>query len=769
VYNDKVIDKPLAGYAGGLFYYKRGASPHKKMKRLIAITIILFFILQSILGLPLVVGQACLPLACCQGSDMQTLRPQAARTTIDIEFADNFPDNIYASDFLKDRIIVYRNFEGPGIGRQQITLKVKEISELTDQERLAVIQSLSDWTDCELQAKHDLLINKVVSYLRGEIVELQRAFYPGKSRIYVTLSDANANGKNRIDVEGFIATTDDTYGADIVCWEIKPDNRKPAERSEADILRMELKLILQGPAKPAREPRFIGVGHQLLFYVLHRESMRYRGPIGFNIISRHELAADGLDIEKRYFPDELLVPMQERSERTLNLLKDAASSPNGDSAKAILAGLTLDEPAKAKSAGVGNSARSAIDERVRSIIAGEAETNRLFKRAAAISSPISLSHLGNPERDAIVYLHNSFADTLAPKDLDAVCQAIMTNHERQDNRRRLFHELGRQTEVSFRGDTIVATMAYMKGVLYDERKAIVRHMGNANVKIVRKSNRDGSITEVESIGNPDGGALLEEVLREFLVTDELFFSPKGPEAMVPLGWVVFPNSRYRNGRELSMGCLIFGVNRQLVRRFVLRKKDMEPRADRLRRRNSYVTGFMLGRLHQIGITHPFLHMGNANNSAVFDLGDSKTMKIDNMTEWEFLAQRIIDLRYLIKWYRFDKASVIRGYMDSIGAPFQIFKDEPSDIGFRKYWEGLGFKWDRNMLAFDILTRISDLYDAALSGKLPEMRDDIFLRFICQDIVDSSHADGRSSPPMRASDDMQQRSANREWKAISCQA
>lgn len=700
---------------------------------------------------------------------MQTLRPQASQTAIDVELADNFPHNIYASDFLKDRIIAYRNFEGSGIRKQQITLKVCEISELTDQERLAVIQSLSNWTDCELQAKHARLIKNIVSYLSGQIVQPGRTFYPGKSRVYVALSDTDTNGKNRIDVEGFITTNDDADGANIECWEVKPDNRKPAGESEANILRMELQLILQSPTKPVREPRFIGVGRQLLFHVLHRESMSHKGCIGFNIVSRHELAADGLDIEKRYFPDELLVPMLERSERTLNLLKDAVSAPGGDSAKAILAGLAFDGSAKAKSAGVGNSVRSAIDGRVRSIIAGEAETNRLFEKAAAISSPISLSHLGGPEREAIIYLHNSFADTLAPEDLDVICRTIMTNQKAHNNRRRLFHRLDRQASVSFRGNTIMVTNVYMKGVRFDETKTIVRHMGDGNVKVSRKSNRDGSISEAESIGNPNGGALLKEVLREFLVDDELFFSPKGPEAMVPLGWVVFPNSRYLKGKELSMGCSIFGINSQLAHRFGMRRHDTPSEAIRLHKRNSYIAGSLLGQLHKIGVTHPFLHMGNANNSAVFDLGDSKTMKIDNMTKWEFLAQRIIDLRYFIKWPRFDKVSAIRGYMDSIGAPFQLFEDEFSGIGLREYWKGLGFKWDRNILALDISSRILILYNAALDGRLRDIQDNPFLRLIRLDATDDSHADGRSKPPIRASVDMQQRSANREWEAIFCQA
>ncbi|MFH0732239.1 MAG: hypothetical protein V2A72_04890 [Candidatus Omnitrophota bacterium] len=276
-----------------------------------------------------------------------TLLEQIKKYTEFIKLKNDNYDDITPADlldytFAKDRIAVYRN-NVPGEPKGQVLMRVCEISELDEKERLAVASSFENWfLKNNIDVVHKTVISLLPSYLRNDFDAIMGLpdsrmllSFLNESNIYLALGEQEITGKKEIEVEALIITStsnknlwvtniDNNPSRDINYirfWESNPENRNKAN------------------------PRFIGAALQLLRYVIYKELDSAKYGILFHIFS-DKLAEEGLHglslFNKAYHPiyshEFLYEYISEKSTETLNILKSAAGS--GDTgAQEVLNGI----------------------------------------------------------------------------------------------------------------------------------------------------------------------------------------------------------------------------------------------------------------------------------------------------------------------------------------------------------------------------------------------------------------------------------------------
>jgi len=205
--------------------------------------------------------------------------------------------------FLMDQIAVFRN-NVPGKKSGQVTMRVCEISELKDEERESIIQSFRQW------------LNTTVFVNRNAIKDIMKEIknntkYFAKRRMYVAIS---YDKKGHAIAEGLVEVMD-AYGVVYVsCWEIHPHNRSNCFLN----------------------PRFVGVGRQLLCYAVYRELNNIQNGLCFYIVADDKLEKEGLESYTLYERSALIEYINRRYDKTTTMLEEMVFWAQDESAQHIL-------------------------------------------------------------------------------------------------------------------------------------------------------------------------------------------------------------------------------------------------------------------------------------------------------------------------------------------------------------------------------------------------------------------------------------------------
>ena len=305
-------------------------------------------------------------------------------------------------------------------------------------------------------------------------------------------------------------------------------------------------------------------------------------------------------------------------------------------------------------------------------------------RALSISSSIEIPSAVKAERQVRVYLHNRFKGILNDEDIRGICEMLTKNFRRKKNKRSKYYTLKKAIDMPYRGRTIHIAKIYLKGIMFDARKPLLLHEGDGKVDFVNHVERDGMTYQVRFPGNPDGAAKLPKTIREFLITDDMFFNLEHedtPYVMAPFGWASFPGVTFRSADgEEQIGCGIFGIYEEVSQRIGKLPEYVE------------FAGQTLARLHLHGVTHPFLHYANMGDNSIFDLDGSHSVRMDDMTEPEFFARRLCDLDFVAKKYKKEFGRILADYLDAIGSNGDKLMEVP---GVNRMLRLLMFSKDEN--------------------------------------------------------------------------
>ncbi|MDD5583539.1 MAG: radical SAM protein [Candidatus Omnitrophica bacterium] len=210
------------------------------------------------------------------------------------------PTNIYDSPVLKDRIVVCRN-NAPGKPQGQIIISMRSLEDLTMEEKDVVIEEFGDsWQGISYPSlMHELTLQDIVSVIKDQTYRRKiekGAFW----KPYLAISKGNASFDSEWCVEGVIETLEFAESAEIICWEIRPDNRR------------------------GRESRLIGVGLQMMFYVLNLLTHKYPQNVNISLVGLfaiRALARQGIDLYGPLARDYYLPHIERFSQRTFAWLQ----------------------------------------------------------------------------------------------------------------------------------------------------------------------------------------------------------------------------------------------------------------------------------------------------------------------------------------------------------------------------------------------------------------------------------------------------------------
>ena len=243
--------------------------------------------------------------------------------------------NMYDAPFLKDKIIVKRN-NVPGKSKGQVTLKVKEVREVTQKEAAQLTRSIDRWREAGLyEIVHTGVIGRLEAYFNvlsmGEPYELDETV-----RIYLALSEADANEVGELEIEGFVevSTSKVTGERKATLWEIHPLNRS-LDKEKWSETRFTTSRGRQAPIDDKR--RFEGVGRQLLCYAVNRERKTMGRVFTFSFASYvgHMLEKEGMASQAHYDRPGIDNYIEMRSNTTLRTLEDSARSGDEGSKKLL--------------------------------------------------------------------------------------------------------------------------------------------------------------------------------------------------------------------------------------------------------------------------------------------------------------------------------------------------------------------------------------------------------------------------------------------------
>jgi len=230
--------------------------------------------------------------------------------------ADDFFSAFHSEDG-KDGITVLRN-NVLGKSRGQTTMRVCEISELSDSERPDIIEAFESWSSYGRRVRHQWRIDEIISDLKRANSRTSDPLNDDLRRTYIAISNSEVNGKKRINIEGFVIAKEFDYTTWIACWEIKPDNRGEEHES--------YKVAKTANYTKTHARRFIGVGRQLLCYAVYRE-LKTSIEMGFDLDTVTELRAEGLMVSVAYEKMDLVDYIRGHITKTLKILRKT-SEPN---------------------------------------------------------------------------------------------------------------------------------------------------------------------------------------------------------------------------------------------------------------------------------------------------------------------------------------------------------------------------------------------------------------------------------------------------------
>lgn len=240
---------------------------------------------------------------------------------------DNKGRFIFSEKF-SHRIIVFRNHV-KNMPKGQVCMRVCEISDLSELERIFVANAFSKWlTEFPGPDRNRVIHPKTIKF----IIDLLTMYNPRVNmRIYVAISYPEVNGKDTIDVEGFSIVTGNQGWVSMDMWEIKPDNRDGLVN--ARYIPKWFKIPIQ-----RRKDRFLGVGNQILSYTIWREMQRGCEKFMFRVAAKRQLSREGFSPSIWYDVGQGIAFMKEWNMRNIKRIEKAAEM-NDAGARGILADL----------------------------------------------------------------------------------------------------------------------------------------------------------------------------------------------------------------------------------------------------------------------------------------------------------------------------------------------------------------------------------------------------------------------------------------------
>lgn len=246
--------------------------------------------------------------------------------------------DLYSEHGLGNILVVKRN-NVRGLSKEFVSLRMKELGQLTPMEKTQVAVIFRKWLSEDPEIGHILSVRAYLSRLEGTPPPEGYSF----DKLYLALSDPAINGTDTIGVESFVEFTNGPDKKSVTCWENAPHN--------TDIF-LERWRIFSGDMsnKPAGKHRgFLGAGRQLLWRAIQKEFLEMGGEMfEFQVGATAVLKEEGVEIEegpqgfwsKKYTRVEIQELLTKAEQRTRKILEDAAgkrkNTPEAISARMFL-------------------------------------------------------------------------------------------------------------------------------------------------------------------------------------------------------------------------------------------------------------------------------------------------------------------------------------------------------------------------------------------------------------------------------------------------
>ena len=267
------------------------------------------------------------------------------------------------------------------------------------------------------------------------------------------------------------------------------------------------------------------------------------------------------------------------------------------------------------------------------------------------------------QRPAIFRAHKRITAEVHPEDMERIIKIIMQNQDPIPDHRTDFLKLRHPIRIRWGRYALNIEYVYIKGLVFDANEDLVPHtgLGSSRMKFVKTP--EGLIRVIPYHTSPQGGCLLSEAERDFLVSDEMFFSPYFQGNMIlvrfPLGVGIFPGIYYtypqngsdRAGKKAAVGFVAYGCTDFQNPRVANFKPEFMNGFLKIYRR----AGRDLRLMHDHGVTHAWLynrnfsvHINPKKNppfSIIYDLGSCGTIALDGLAQKQYLAEIVSDLYY----------------------------------------------------------------------------------------------------------------------------
>jgi hypothetical protein len=277
---------------------------------------------------------------------------------------------------------------------------------------------------------------------------------------------------------------------------------------------------------------------------------------------------------------------------------------------------------------------------------------------ANMPSPQSAS-----QRRAVLRMNKRIIDRISDADMVRIKELIMSNRTLEPDKRTDSITLIDPIKVRWGNGEFVISKVGIKGVIFDANekaglKPYLGGLGYCNVKHITR--KDGLIVEIPNQTSPAGGYLLSEVERDFIISSEIYFSKHFSDNNImgrcPLGLGAFPDTSYafppasgREGDKEILGFMIYGYTGFQD----IRASDAGQLEEKAWLSRYYMmAGRALRHMHNAGYAHSRFYQHNysaaGNLTFVYDLGSVQSIKLDGLTESQYLAEIIISLHYALK-------------------------------------------------------------------------------------------------------------------------
>jgi len=301
---------------------------------------------------------------------------------------------------------------------------------------------------------------------------------------------------------------------------------------------------------------------------------------------------------------------------------------------------------------------------------------------------------------------------LTGDNLKAIEEAVTRRHEAKENERAVYVDLPSPIIIDGRR----VTKVYLKGVKIhiDEKSGIIlSHSQDGSLgydSYPMSVDAKGGIYSVPD-PSPEGGMLFNKAKNEFenhyFIVHNAFLMEGKISAAVPMGYGKFLNVPNYQGQVL--GYVILGIS-----------EDMPDQ--RLGKLNPKLQGRVLRRLHDSGLTHPYLHPGNISGSSdgtvyIHDLDSAEIFDRDTYSEERIITSRLRDIVYayrkivgaFLEWGLQEQYANWPGFYDFLDAYFEDFIENKNDgalVTDRSYFRSSLIQEEARRLAQALFTGTS---------------------------------------------------------------